>query len=182
MKAIFCILIFTLSTIISPYQCYLIQIPVVSTVFIWVCVACELLLLVGNGYPITMKAIFSSLLLVLSSLSILVVIQVPVKSVVSNWVCIVCRRVFLEPKAGCSTCQKLTEFLLNGILWVLVFVLSTVTYISGISFIYQWYQYFYGSVHCGLWRCFLESMLNCTNFQKCNSYESYCFALSCFIH
>ena len=32
MKAIFCILIFVLSTIISPYHWYLIQIPAVSVV------------------------------------------------------------------------------------------------------------------------------------------------------
>ena len=42
--------------------------------------------------------------------------------------------------------------------------------ISVVSIFLHW------SVHSGLWRCFLESMLNCTNFQKCNSYESHYFA------
>ena len=65
--------------------------------------------IVGNGHPITMKAIFSILLLVLSAVFYpyqWYLIQVPVILVVSNRVCVVCRRVFLEPKADCSNYQK----------------------------------------------------------------------------
>ena len=94
MKAIFCILIFTLSTIISPYQCYLIQIPVVSIILFESVLPVRdgsfsqslTVEIVGNGYPITMKAIFSILLLVLSAVFYpyqWYLIQVPVISVVS---------------------------------------------------------------------------------------------------
>ena len=131
--------------------------------------------IVGNGYPITMKAIFSILLLVLSAVFYpyqWYLIQVPVISVVSIWVCVVCRRVFLEPKVDCSNYQKhwipsewyFMSFdicFVNRHLYQLYFF-----HIPVVSIFFTWV--------CALCRrCFLESMFNCANFQKWNS--CWCF-------